>query len=88
MAMGALLHRRLAQQLERRRAAPAIIAQHWLEGGESRRAVPFLLSAAQVDESHLRRTEAAANYARAASILESAGELEEAARLRSRVPSA
>lgn len=87
-AVGALLHRRLAQQLERRRAAPAIIAQHWLEGGESRRAVPFLLSAAQVDESHLRKTEAAANYARAASILESAGELEEAARLRSRVPSA
>jgi DNA-binding SARP family transcriptional activator len=87
-AVGALLHRRLAQQLEHRRAAPAIIAQHWQEGGESRRAVPFLLSAAQVDESHLRRTEAAANYARAASILESAGELEEAARLRSRAPSA
>lgn len=88
MAVGALLHRRLAQQLERRRAAPAIIAQHWMDGGEARRAVPFLLSAAQADESHLRRTEAAANYARAATILESAGELEEAARLRSRVPSA
>lgn len=88
MAVGALLHRRLAQQLERRRAAPAIIAQHWMDGGEARRAVPFLLSAAQADESHLRRTEAATNYARAATILESAGELEEAARLRSRVPSA
>jgi DNA-binding SARP family transcriptional activator len=87
-ALEALLHRRLAQQLERRRAAPALIAQHWLEGGESRRAVPFLLSAAQVDESHLRRAEASTNYARAASILESAGELEEAARWRSRVPSA
>ena len=31
-ALGALLHRRLAQQLERRRAAPATIAQHWLDG--------------------------------------------------------
>ncbi|MFY0570937.1 BTAD domain-containing putative transcriptional regulator [Archangium lansingense] len=87
-AMRALLHRRLAQQLERRRAAPVTIAQHWLEGGEARRSVPFLLSAAQVDESHLRRTEAATHYARAASILESAGELEEAARLRGQVPSA
>jgi DNA-binding SARP family transcriptional activator len=87
-AMGALLHRRLAQQLERRRAAPATIAQHWLEGGESRRAVPFLLAAAQVDESNLRRAEAATNYARAASILEAAGEQEEAARLKTRAPSA
>ncbi|HYO67526.1 MAG TPA: BTAD domain-containing putative transcriptional regulator [Archangium sp.] len=87
-AMGGLLHRRLAQRLEARRAAPAVIAQHWLEGGETRRAVPFLVAAAQVDESHLRRTEAASNYARAASILESSGELEEAARWRSRIPSA
>ncbi|QRK13089.1 AAA family ATPase [Archangium violaceum] len=87
-ALGALLHRRLAHQLELRRAAPAVIAQHWLDGGESRRAVPFLLAAAQVDESHLRRTEAASNYARAASILEAAGEAEEAARLRSRSPTA
>jgi DNA-binding SARP family transcriptional activator len=87
-AMGALLHRRLAQQLERRRAAPATIAQHWLEGGESRRAVPFLLSAAQVDEANLRRTEAATNYARAVSILEAAGEREEASRLKLRMSSA
>ncbi|WP_275439171.1 AAA family ATPase [Archangium violaceum] len=84
-ALGALLHRRLAQQLERRRAAPATIAQHWMAGGETRRAVPFLVSAAQTDEAHLRRAEAATNYARAASILEAAGELEEAARLKNRV---
>jgi DNA-binding SARP family transcriptional activator len=84
-ALGALLHRRLAQQLERRRAAPATIAQHWLEGGENRRAVPFLLSAAQTDEAHLRRAEAATNYTRAASILEAAGELEEAVRWKARV---
>ncbi|WP_304466047.1 BTAD domain-containing putative transcriptional regulator [Vitiosangium sp. GDMCC 1.1324] len=87
-ALGALLHRRLAQQLEKRRAAPTIIALHWLEGGESRRAVPFLLAAAQADEAHLRRAEASTSYARAASILESAGEVEEAARVRNRVPSA
>ena len=43
--------------------APATIAQHWLDGGETRRAVPFLLSAAQVDESHLRQVEAATQRA-------------------------
>ncbi|WNG34136.1 AAA family ATPase [Archangium violaceum] len=86
-ALGALLHRRLAHQLELRRAAPGVIAQHWLDGGEPRRAVPFLLAAAQVEESHLRRAEAATNYGRAAAILESLGEVEEAARLRSRSPS-
>ncbi|WP_257448709.1 ATP-binding protein [Archangium lipolyticum] len=84
-ALGALLHRRLAQQLERRRAAPATIAQHWIAGGENRRAVPFLLAAAQTDEAHLRRAEAATNYARAASILEAVGEVEEAARLKGRM---
>jgi DNA-binding SARP family transcriptional activator len=87
-AMGALLHRRLALQLERRRAAPATIAQHWLEGGESRRAVPFLLSAARVDEANLRRSEAATNYERATSILEAAGEQEAAARVKTRMHSA
>jgi DNA-binding SARP family transcriptional activator len=85
-ALKALLHRRLAQQLERRQSAPATLAQHWLEGGESRRAVPFLLSAARMDEAHLRRAEAATNYARAASLLETAGEREEAARVRARIP--
>lgn len=86
-ALGALLHRRLAHQLEKRRASPAVIALHWLEGGEPRRAVPFLLAAAQADEANLRRAEAAANYARAVSILESSGAREEADRWRSRVPS-
>jgi hypothetical protein len=41
-----------------------------------------------VDEANLRRAEAATNYARAASILEAAGEQEEAARLKARAPSA
>jgi predicted ATPase len=86
-ALRALLHRRLAQQLERKQAAPIIIAQHWLEGSEPRRAVPFLLSAAHMDEARLRRAEAATHYARAASILEAAGELEEASRLKARLPS-
>ncbi len=86
-ALRALLHRRLAQQLERKQAAPIIIAQHWLEGSEPRRAVPFLLSAAHLDEARMLRAEAATNYARAASILEAAGELEEASRWKARVPS-
>ena len=40
-----------------------------------------------VDEANLRRAEAATNYARAASILEAAGELEEASRWKTRIPS-
>lgn len=73
-ALAALLHRRLAQELARRRAAPATIAQHWLDGGSPERAVPFLLAAAEADEAALRHTEAAALHARAAALLDAAGE--------------
>jgi DNA-binding SARP family transcriptional activator len=81
-ALGALLHRRLAAALERRGVAPAVIAGHWLEGNEPRRAVPFLVAAANAGSAALRHEEAAGLYQRAAGLLEEAGESEEAARLR------
>ncbi|WP_375767596.1 AAA family ATPase [Archangium gephyra] len=70
--LGTLLHRRLARQLEQRGGAPAIIAQHWVDGGEPSRAVPFLLAAAQTAEAQLLRTEAASHHARAASLMDAA----------------
>jgi DNA-binding SARP family transcriptional activator len=84
-AMRSLLHRRLAKALERRGTAPATIAQHWLQGGEQRLAVPFLLAAAMADESSMRWTEANESFLRAASILEALGETLEAARVRARI---
>ncbi|MFT3765204.1 MAG: AAA family ATPase [Minicystis sp.] len=83
-AMASLLHRRLAVQLERR-AAPATVAQHWIDGGAPLRAVPFLLAAAEADASALRRAEAAVLYTRAASLLEAAGQTHEAGLVRARI---
>ncbi|HZH18055.1 MAG TPA: AAA family ATPase [Archangium sp.] len=83
--LGTLLHRRLARQLELRRVAPAIIAQHWVDGGQPGRAVPFLLAAAQTAEAQLLRTEAASHHARAASLMDADGEASEAARVRARL---
>lgn len=62
------LHKRLAEALEKRQAPPAIIAHHWLEGHERRRAVPSLLEAARDAEATLRHTEATALRQRAAAI--------------------
>jgi hypothetical protein len=84
-SLEALLHRRLAVALEQRKAPPAVVAQHWLEGNEPRRAVPFLIAAAQAEASALRHLEAAVLYHRAAALLEEMGNSEEAARVRARV---
>ncbi|MCP3062599.1 AAA family ATPase [Myxococcus sp. K38C18041901] len=86
-----LLHRRLASALEQRRAAPVVVAQHWLEGKEPQRAAPFLVAAANAEASAFRHMEAALLYYRAATALEEAGALDEAARVRARargIPSA
>jgi DNA-binding SARP family transcriptional activator len=86
-----LLHRRLAVALEVRKAAPAVVAQHWLDGHEPRRAVPFLVAAAQSEAAALRHLEAALLYHRAAALLDEAGSPDEAARVRARargIPSA
>ncbi|WP_164011869.1 ATP-binding protein [Pyxidicoccus trucidator] len=90
-SLEALLHRRLAVALELRKAAPAVVAQHWLEGNEPRRAAPFLVAAANSEASALRHMEAAVLYHRAAALLDETGNAEEAARVRARarrIPSA
>lgn len=40
------IHRQAAQRLAELDAAPALIAQHWIEGGSLRESVPWLLAAA------------------------------------------
>jgi DNA-binding SARP family transcriptional activator len=84
-SLAALLHRRLAVALEQRRAASAVVAQHWLDGHEPLRAVPFLVAAAESEAAALRHLEASLLYHRAAALLEEAGDAEGAARVRSRV---
>ncbi len=90
-SLEALLHRRLAVALEQRKAAPAVVAQHWLDGNERLRAVPFLVAAANAEAAALRHLEAAVLYHRAAALLEEMKEPDEAARVRARargIPSA
>ncbi len=67
-ALRPLLHQRLAEALERRQAAPAVVAHHWQEGGHPRRAVPFLLEAAHAAEATLQRADAASLRQRAATL--------------------
>jgi tetratricopeptide (TPR) repeat protein len=40
------IHRQAAQRLAELDAAPALIAQHWMDGGSQRESVPWLLAAA------------------------------------------
>ncbi|MCP3104006.1 AAA family ATPase [Myxococcus sp. K15C18031901] len=80
-----LLHRRLANALEQRKAPPVTIAQHWLDGREPGRAAPFFVAAANAESAALRHMEAAILYFRAATALEEAGAFDEAARIRARV---
>jgi DNA-binding SARP family transcriptional activator len=40
------IHRQVAQRLAELDAAPAVIAQHWIEGGSLRESIPWLLAAA------------------------------------------
>jgi hypothetical protein len=71
-AMRGLLHRRLAAALERYRVPPVVVARHWVEGGAPRRAVPFLMAAAQAGQANLRLDSATQLQARAAALLEDA----------------
>ena len=41
------MHRQIATELAERGAAPASVAQHWLEGAQPKQSLPWLLSAAQ-----------------------------------------
>jgi DNA-binding SARP family transcriptional activator len=63
-----LLHQRLAEALEARRAPPAVVAQHWLASAEPWRARPALLAAADGYDAMLRTQEAAELRARAAAL--------------------
>ncbi|MBF5043394.1 AAA family ATPase [Aggregicoccus sp. 17bor-14] len=83
-ALARALHARLAEVLVTRAAPPVRVAHHWFAAGESQRAVPFLMQAAGVDEDVMLPTEAADLYARAAGLLEGAGQLEQAAAARRR----
>ncbi len=67
-AVARLLHQRLAMALERRGAPPAVVAHHWLESSEPRRARPYLNAAAESAESTLRYEEAAELRTRAATL--------------------
>lgn len=73
-----MLHHRCAAYLETRGENPARIAQHYLEAGDDRKAVPFLLRAAEAAEATYQLAEAANLYARAAHIAETQGNLEQA----------
>ncbi|MFC4456396.1 BTAD domain-containing putative transcriptional regulator [Deinococcus sonorensis] len=68
-----LLHRSAARVLARQAHAPAQIAQHWLDGGEQREAVPWLLRAGAAAGAARRHPEAAAFFERAARLLDDAG---------------
>jgi predicted ATPase len=67
-----VLHRKAAEALAARGAPAARVAEHWLQAGESRRAAPALLRAAEESRTSLLQ-EAADYYARAAAALRDEG---------------
>lgn len=73
-AVRALLHRRAAEVLAERGAAPARIAQHWQDAGSRERAAPYLLRAAERAHQAFRHREAAALYQRAADAYDAGGD--------------
>jgi predicted ATPase len=68
-----LLHRSAARVRERHGAAPAQVAQHWLDGGEPGEAAPWLLRAGEAAQDARRHAEAADVFERAARLLDAAG---------------
>jgi hypothetical protein len=64
-----VLHRKAAELLEARGAPAARVAEHWLQAGESRRAAPALLRAAEDSRTSLL-PEADDFYSRAAAALQ------------------
>lgn len=63
-------HRRIAATLEGRvgivaESEPEVIAQHWIEAGDKRRAVPLLLRAGRAANERSATTEAATHFKRA-----------------------
>lgn len=62
------LHAAMAQHLEGRHGEPARLAGHWLAAGDERRALPWLVKAADQARDGLRRREEAEFLERAATI--------------------
>ncbi|HEU4742359.1 MAG TPA: BTAD domain-containing putative transcriptional regulator [Meiothermus sp.] len=60
-----LLHRKLAQSLERQSGNPARIAEHWEEGGKPQAAIPWRIRAAEAAVRVYAHAEALEQYARA-----------------------
>ncbi|MBN9162401.1 MAG: hypothetical protein BGO98_04835 [Myxococcales bacterium 68-20] len=78
------LHARLAEALSQAQVPAGTLAHHWLEAGKSERAVPHLIEAAEQDEAALLFAAAAAQYGRAADVLERENASSEVRRLRRR----
>jgi predicted ATPase len=78
------LHARLAETLAQEQVPAGRLAHHWLEAGKSERAIPYLLQAAEQDEAALLFASAAAQYRRAADVLEMQHHSSETSRLRER----
>jgi predicted ATPase len=83
-ALQRTLHARLAEELAQRSAPTVLQAHHWLAAGVPQRGLALLVTAASAEEEAMLPGEAAALYARAAGLLESAGQLAEAQSLRER----
>ncbi|GMT99800.1 hypothetical protein KH5H1_39200 [Corallococcus caeni] len=77
-----VLHARLATVLEEDGAPSILLAHHWLEAGWTERALPHLLTSARSDEQVLPPELAAEHYARAAALMQSLGQHEDAVRAR------
>lgn len=78
------LHARIAEALSQAQVPAETLAYHWLEAGKSERAVPHLIEAAEQDEAALLFAAAAAQYGRAADVLERKNHSSEVSRLRQR----
>lgn len=62
-----LLHRKLAQSLERQGGSPAHIAEHWEEGGKPKEAIPWRIRAAEAAVRVYAHAEALEQYQKALS---------------------
>jgi predicted ATPase len=83
-ALRQTLHARLAEALSQAQVPAEALAHHWLEAGKGELAVPWLLQAAAQDEAALLFASAAAQYGRAADVLQRQNRSSEADRLRQR----
>ena len=68
------LHAEVARWMEQRGGAPARIAEHWIEAGESGRSVPHLLDAARQAQAAWQPERAASLWEQAAGLLREAGD--------------